>query len=62
MFGLFRKKPKEAVTEPNPWLKIPHAHVWLMANEGTEWVCGDCGLRQPNETGERIPDGKIKKD
>jgi len=43
--NFFRRKPK-AITEPNPWLEVPHIHNWLDANEGRELVCGDCGLRQ----------------
>ena len=41
------KNPKVAVDEPNPWLKIEHNHNWLPANDGKEYVCGDCGLRKP---------------
>lgn len=41
----FRRKPK-AVTEENPWLKLPHDCDWLPANDGKELVCGMCGLRQ----------------
>ena len=41
----FRRKPK-AVNEPNPWLKIPHDHDWLEANDGTELCCGMCGERK----------------
>lgn len=39
----FKKKVKD---EPNPWLKIPHDHNWLPANDGKELVCGMCGLRE----------------
>lgn len=45
---LFRRKPKQAVSERNPWLDIEHPHDWLEANHGAELVCGMCGLRQPN--------------
>lgn len=41
----FSRKPK-AVNEPNPWLKIPHDHDWLEANDGTELCCGMCGERK----------------
>jgi len=44
---IFKKKVKEAVDEPNPWLKIEHNHNWLEANAGLEYVCGDCSLRMP---------------
>lgn len=44
---IFEKKIKVAVTEPNPLLNIPHDHNMLPANDGKEYVCGDCGLRKP---------------
>lgn len=40
------KKKVEAKDEPNPMLKVEHPHNWLPANDGKEWVCGDCGLRK----------------
>lgn len=56
---LFKKKSKEAVTDPNPMLKVEHPHNWLPANDGLELVCGDCGLRQWTEKGKE--NGKSKK-
>lgn len=47
MFG----RKKKIVDEPNPWLKMPHDHDWLEANNGAELVCGICGLRKTNEKG-----------
>jgi hypothetical protein len=43
---MFKKKAKD---EPNPWLKIEHDHDWLPANNGTEEVCGMCGVRKKTE-------------
>lgn len=42
---LFIKKKYVAKDEPNPMLNIEHAHNWLPANDGKEYVCGDCSLR-----------------
>ena len=50
MFG----RKKKVVSEPNPWLQIPHPHNWLNANDGKELVCGDCSLRRPND-GSALP-------
>lgn len=43
--GLFKRKLKD---DPNPWLKIPHDHDWLLASDGAELVCGMCGERKDN--------------
>lgn len=43
----FRRKPKKAVDDRNPMLDIPHVHDPLPANNGSEIVCGLCGLREP---------------
>ena len=45
MANVFKKKAKVAKDEPNPWLNIEHPHNWLPANDGKEYVCGDCGFR-----------------
>ena len=46
MFKLFKRKPKAAIDEPNPWLKIEPPHNWLPASDGRELVCGECGERK----------------
>lgn len=46
------KKPPVVQDEPNPWLEIEHPHDWLPANNGTERVCGMCGLRRLPKHGE----------
>lgn len=38
-------KVKEVKNDPNPWVDIPHDHIWLPANDGAEMVCGDCEKR-----------------
>lgn len=39
--------------EPNPWLKIEHDCVMLLANDGKEEVCGLCGHRELTKEGEK---------
>lgn len=38
-------KPK-VKNDRNPWLDMPHPHDPLPASNGTEMVCGMCGLRE----------------
>lgn len=56
--ALFKKVPV-AKDEPNPILQIEHPHNWLPANDGKEYVCGDCSLRLPAEA--ELPEVHVPK-
>lgn len=45
MFNKPQEEPSQVLPVYTP--EPEHAHVWLPANNGMEWVCGDCHLRKP---------------